>query len=1009
VQIVGKKCLWGNMSCARGGKMKSKRSFGRHIKSRKNPNPSGKLLSLLLAFLLTVNLFPAISLYAGETGEEIAERAGIDQVEDIRAPADKVEEAKTPAEPDDDVVLPKAAPGSVEIDKSADASVGDEGESASDAADSSDGAKTVTTAPASKDAGTSTDADAGTDAVASADAAADAAEDANAVTRADADADKSADTDAGSASQTNPGADTVSAPQAKDKDNSKQEAPQESTTNEPSKSDEAKSASDKNATAKVPDKLSSPETPAPADKAATNTVNIKYDGNGGISKVRDPEQYKINDTVEVKFFPEPIYVDKTLLGHPQTQGAEGKATTGTDSTNKSTATADDATADEAQAPNKKVEQTEPKNLVFAGWSTDPNATTPTYAPGAKTSFEVREATKDELILYAVWVEEVVTSGLGSGIEPELFAEGDIHIVEFTDGESITVSVEVEEGSLVTEPAGFQKSGYILSWMYDGSIFDLSANPIMGAITLSAQYDPIQYSITYELGGGTNNPGNPNSYTIESGDITIAAPTPPSPDFTFGGWVEGSTIPAGSTGDKVFTAMFSKVDGDKDDATLTYIEGDITITIRGQGTGNNKEFTVTITNTKTGEVLGPEVIDYDTPPNSEITLEFGGYTFIINVSGNDIKNGFNLLESGERYTVVYLNGDHGIFEERRFIGLTLGEPTPEAPEPIGEAGWTFAGWSDGNEIYTTANLPPTVTGDVTYVAQWTQDEYVIIYDPGTQGTWSAADETYGAVYGDDTPVFSSNTATDHNPGYSFVGWNPVVAPTVTGDVTYVAQWTPVTPPGQTEDPDPNPEPDPDPDPDPNPDPEPNPTPTPPTPAPGPPAAPPAPPAAPAAPAPATDEPVALTEEPEVVEIPLDETPTAPAPRDTGSPADSKKAETTTPLSPEGSWALLNLILAIIGALLALVALAVFLVTRKNDDDDDEGKRRQAWPQFVTLLLAIVGCILFFLTEDLSLPMRYVDGWTIWQVVVLAALILFVILGGVLSKTVEKEEKSYQEEK
>ena len=76
-------------------------------------------------------------------------------------------------------------------------------------------------------------------------------------------------------------------------------------------------------------------------------------------------------------------------------------------------------------------------------------------------------------------------------------------------------------------------------------------------------------------------------------------------------------------------------------------------------------------------------------------------------------------------------------------------------------------------------------------------YTVIYDPGTQGTWLAVSQTrVGFRLGDPTPIFSGNLSTDHNPGYVFAGWRDgtnfypntaALPPTVTKDVTYVAQW------------------------------------------------------------------------------------------------------------------------------------------------------------------------------------------------------------------------------
>ena len=49
----------------------------------------------------------------------------------------------------------------------------------------------------------------------------------------------------------------------------------------------------------------------------------------------------------------------------------------------------------------------------------------------------------------------------------------------------------------------------------------------------------------------------------------------------------------------------------------------------------------------------------------------------------------------------------------------------------------------------------------------------------------ADQVHNAKYGTQTPAFSGGTPT--RAGYTFVGWSPSVASTVSGDVTYTAQW------------------------------------------------------------------------------------------------------------------------------------------------------------------------------------------------------------------------------
>jgi uncharacterized repeat protein (TIGR02543 family) len=82
------------------------------------------------------------------------------------------------------------------------------------------------------------------------------------------------------------------------------------------------------------------------------------------------------------------------------------------------------------------------------------------------------------------------------------------------------------------------------------------------VTLYAQWSVITYSISYEPNGGTNDPGNPASYSAENLPLPLVAPV--RTGYTFGGWYEnrymsGSeavTIPAGSTGNKTFYAKWT---------------------------------------------------------------------------------------------------------------------------------------------------------------------------------------------------------------------------------------------------------------------------------------------------------------------------------------------------------------------------------------------------------------------------------------------------------------------
>ena len=80
-------------------------------------------------------------------------------------------------------------------------------------------------------------------------------------------------------------------------------------------------------------------------------------------------------------------------------------------------------------------------------------------------------------------------------------------------------------------------------------------------TVTANFSITNYTITYNLNGGTNNTSNPASYTVETETITLQDPT--KEGFLFAGWYTSSTfngtavtsITKGSTGNKTYYAKW----------------------------------------------------------------------------------------------------------------------------------------------------------------------------------------------------------------------------------------------------------------------------------------------------------------------------------------------------------------------------------------------------------------------------------------------------------------------
>jgi uncharacterized repeat protein (TIGR02543 family) len=85
--------------------------------------------------------------------------------------------------------------------------------------------------------------------------------------------------------------------------------------------------------------------------------------------------------------------------------------------------------------------------------------------------------------------------------------------------------------------------------------------VYGNVELHASFVPEEYPVRYYLHGGENAEGNPSSYTIESGTITLGAPS--KPGDVFAGWTGTNggepqlsvVIASGSTGERDYYANY----------------------------------------------------------------------------------------------------------------------------------------------------------------------------------------------------------------------------------------------------------------------------------------------------------------------------------------------------------------------------------------------------------------------------------------------------------------------
>lgn len=140
-----------------------------------------------------------------------------------------------------------------------------------------------------------------------------------------------------------------------------------------------------------------------------------------------------------------------------------------------------------------------------------------------------------------------------------------------------------------------------------------------------------------------------------------------------------------------------------------------------------------------------------------------------------------------FTVTYTDGVKGetVFADEVHSGLKAGDSTPafSGGTPTRE-GYTFKGWKP--------QVADTVTGNATYTAQWEvkdptvpETTFTVTYTDGVEDEEIFPDQVYSNLAaGTETPTFEG---TPTRSGYTFKGWTPEVADTVTGNATYTAQW------------------------------------------------------------------------------------------------------------------------------------------------------------------------------------------------------------------------------
>ncbi|MCL2808152.1 MAG: InlB B-repeat-containing protein, partial [Coriobacteriia bacterium] len=333
-----------------------------------------------------------------------------------------------------------------------------------------------------------------------------------------------------------------------------------------------------------------------------------------------------------------------------------------------------------------------------------------------------------------------------------------------------------------------------------------------------------------------------------------------------------------------------------------------------------------------------------------------------------------------YTVTFVDHD-GTELKKETVDFGSAATAPAAPTRVG---YTFDRWDKDFS---------NITGNLTVNALYTMNTYTVTFIGFADVVLDTQQVSHGSgAIAPTAPVVA---------GFTFTGWD-VAFNNITGPLTVRAIYTEILLPPPPVDPDDPADPADPADPvDPV-------DPTPPTPPVITPVVPPGPgtPVAPLVAAPLVPLLVAPAPEPEAEPeaeptqtITPTPTPVTPPPTIT---IEEKEVPLATPVV--ATWALMNLLLACAGILMALMLLIALASRRKTSNESSDKKKSKGGMGFlaVNILVAVVAVVLFFVTQNLFTTMIITDNWTVVHAILFVVQIAIVVLA---MRSGKEEKEAY----
>ena len=277
----------------------------------------------------------------------------------------------------------------------------------------------------------------------------------------------------------------------------------------------------------------------------------------------------------------------------------------------------------------------------------------------------------------------------------------------TDNGTIIGSQTVKENEKVSKPNDPEKDGYLfVEWALNGSTYDFDL-PVTSDLTLIAKYEKASeetYVVTFDSDGGSNI----SSKTVNK-NSTVSKPSNPTKNgYKFIAWLlDGKEYDFSKP---VTTDITLVAKWEKDESTTT------------NTTNTTKNTTNTTNSTKNTTTNNTTKSNTNTNSSSTKTNTTNSITNSIIVSGNtDTNTNTNTSQSTtvekQKYTVSFdANGGSSVASQTVTEGSVATQPTNPT-----RSGYTFAGWTLNGSTY---DFNSAVTSNITLVAKWTANTYII---------------------------------------------------------------------------------------------------------------------------------------------------------------------------------------------------------------------------------------------------------------------------------------------